>query len=525
MENNKDNTTENLNENKTENITKNSNTPKIDKKGSNKKSFKFLSARSLKYGSASLITIVAVIAIAVIVNMIFSPTVISKLTGQDAIKFDLTPNKRYSIGDQTDQIVGSLTKEVKIYALYDETKIGSDPQLKEVNELLNKYTKYKNIKLEYIDTDKNPSFIKSNLDPEGIKDIKKDDIVFVSNKKVKNLSKTDLFVTQFDQQTMQENTTGSQAEQAFTGAIKFVSSDKTPVVYFLEGHDEKKPDTDYTTIRGYLVRNNYEVKTLNLITAPKVPEDAEIIVVAAPKKDISLTEKDKLMDFFKNGGNALFAIDPIENSPSLPQFESLLSYYNVDINYDKVKENDDQRFPKGKPYDILPDVVDNDINAPLNPSSLYVIMPNSRSVSTLKNDKEYIKITSLMKSSAKAVGEPTDLKAKTTQGPLDLAVAVQNDGAAKTSKIVLMGNGSFMTDNSIQQYEQFSVSGFYFFLNSLNWLQNKTSEVIIAPKTYSSPTMQISQSTANLLAILTVVVLPFLILGIGTFVWMRRRHL
>ena len=376
------------------------------------------------------------------------------------------------LGDQTDQIVGKLTKEVKIYALYDETKISSDAQLKEANELLKKYTKYKNIKLEYVDTDKNPSFIKS-IDPEGIKNIKKDDIVFVSDKKVKNLSKSDLFTTQFDQQTMQENTTGSQAEQAFTGAIKFVSSDKTPVVYFLEGHDEKKPDVDYTTIRGYLVRNNYDVKTLNLITAPKVPDDAEIIIIAAPKKDISANEKDKLMDFFKNGGNALFAIDPIENSPSLPQFENLLSYYNVDINYDKVKENDDQRFIKGKPYDILPDVVDNTINAPLNPSSLYVIMPNSRSVTSLKNDKEYIKITSLMKSSAKAVGEPTDPKAKSTQGPLDIAVAVQNDGGAKSSKIVLMGNGSFMTDSSIQQYEQFSVSGFYFFLNSLNWLQNK----------------------------------------------------
>lgn len=532
-ENTTENTTENLSESTTENlaekITENTTEDKTVKpdnnvKNKNSQSAKFISSRSLKYGSASIVTIIAVVAIAVIVNMMFSPAVLNKLAGRDAIKFDLTPNKLFSLGDQTNQIVGGLTKEVKVYALYDEAKISGEAQLKEANEILKKYTKFKNIKLEYVDTDKNPSFIKS-IDPDNIKNIQKNDIVFVSGKKVKNLNKSDLFTTQLDQQTMQESTTGSQAEQAFTGAIKFVSSDVTPVVYFLEGHDEKKPDTDYTTVKGYLIRNNYDVKTLNLLTTPKVPDDAEIVLIAAPKKDITSTEKDKLMEYFKNGGNALFAIDPIDNSPSLPQFESLLSYFNVTIDYDKVKENDDKRFPKGKPYDILPDVVDNDINSPLNPSSLYVIMPSSRSISTLKNTKEYIKVTSLMKSSAKAVGEPSDPKAKTIQGPLDLALAVQNDGGSKSSKIVLMGNGSFMADSSIQQYEQFSINGLYFFLNSLNWLQNKTNEVIIAPKTYSSPTMQMAQSTANVLAIFTVVVLPLLILGIGTFVWMRRRHL
>jgi len=509
-------------ENNKENINKNEN--KAVKPNDSTIS-KVLHSRTLKYGSSSFLTIVAVVAIAVIINMLLSPAVLTKITGKDSIKFDLTPNKLFSLGSQTDEIVGGLTKDVKIYALYDESKISSDTELKEVNELLKKYTKYNKVKLEYVDTDKNPGFIKS-IDPEGIKNIKKDDIVFVCGKKVKNLSKSDLFTTQFDQNSMQEYKTGSSAEQAFTGAIKYVASDKTPTVYFLEGHDEKKPDSDYQTVREYLIRNNYEVKSLNLLTAEKVPDDAEIIIVAAPKKDITSTEKDKLKDFFKKGGNAMFAFDPIANNPSLPQFEDVLSSnFNLTINYDKVKENDDQRFIKNKPYDLLPDVLDNTINSPLNPTSLYVIMPNSRSVNSVKNDKEYIKITPLMKSSAKSVGEPFDAAKKTEQGPLNLALASENQGGEKVSKMVLMGNGSFMTDSAIQQYEQFSVNGLYFFLNSLNWLQNKTDEVIIAPKNYTTPTMQMAQSTTNVLAIITVVVLPLLILGLGTFVWMRRRHL
>ena len=59
MDNNKDNTTENMNEN----TTNNANTEIKEKnvsKPNTKKSNKFISARSLKYGSASLITIIAV---------------------------------------------------------------------------------------------------------------------------------------------------------------------------------------------------------------------------------------------------------------------------------------------------------------------------------------------------------------------------------------------------------------------------------------------------------------------------------
>lgn len=494
----------------------------------NKNSFdmkKLLSSRSLKYGSNSLILIVVVIAIAVIVNMLFSPAVLQKVIGREALKLDLTPNKLYSLGDKTDEVMKGINKDVKVYALYDEAKIKDDAELKEVDEILKQYTKYPHIKLEYVDLDKNPTFI-TGLDPEGLKEIGRNDIVFAVGKKVKKLSQYDFFSTQFDQQSFQSYKTGSSAEQSITGAIKYVTSDKTPVVYFLTGHDEKKADTDYKSVNTYLLNNNYEVKSLNLATEAKVPDDAEILVVTAPKKDLTTQEKDKLKDYFKNGGKALFAFDTLDTNPKFANFEEVLSTFNVSINYDRVLENDDNRHIKNKPYDIFPVVQDNTINAPINPQSLLVYMPQTRSVNVLKNDKEYITVTSLMKTSNKAVGEVLDpTKGKNTQGPLDLAVAVENKGGSKVSKIVVMGNASFMTDSAISQYEQYAVSGLYFFLNSLNWMQEQKDEVIIAPKTYSRPMLQMSEMTANVLAVTSVIVLPLIILGFGTFVWMRRRHL
>lgn len=485
-----------------------------------------LTSRSLKYGSNSFILIIAVIAIAVLVNLLFSPAVLQKVIRREAIKFDLTPNKLFSLGEKTDEILKGLDKEVQIYALYDETVAKDNATLKEIDEILKQYTKYPKIKLEYVDTDKRPTFIR-DLDPEGLKEISKNDVVFVVDKKIKKVGQYDFFQTQFNEQTFQQEITGSAAEQSFTGAIKYVSSDKTPVVYFLDGHEEKKIDTDYRNyIVPYLQNNNYEVKTLNLAMEDAVPEDAEIVIVAAPKKDLTTQEKEKFKDYFKRGGNAVFAFDPLDNDPKFAQFEDLISGFNISINYDRVKENDEKRFIKNKPYDILPDVQDNTINAAVNPSNLFMIMPKSRSINILKNDKEYITVTSLMKSSDKAVGEPIDASTgKTVQGPLDLAVASENKGGAEISKILVLGNGSFMTDSAVSQYEQYSYNGLIFFLNALNWMQDSADEVIIAPKSYSTPMLQMSAMTANVLAVLFVIILPLIILGFGTFVWMRRRHL
>ncbi len=482
-------------------------------------------SRSLKYGSNSLILIAAVIGIAVLANVLVSPAVMKQIINKDSLSIDLTPNKLFTLGEQTDEIVGSLNKEVKVYALYTEDRVKSDPQLQEIDEIVKQYKKYSQIKLEYIDIEKNPGFV-AQIDPSGLQDIQTDDFVFSSGNKIKKVSRSDLFVTQFDPNTFQEYLVGSSAEQNFTGAIKYVSSDVTPVVYFLEGHDEKKLDQEYVTVSQFLFRNNYDVKTLNLTLQGQVPEDAEIIIAAAPQKDISPVERDLIDQFLKKGGNAVFAFDPIANNLELSNFEEVLNKYNISLNYDIVKETDEARHVKNRPYDIVPTVQKNSVNEAINPDQLAMIMPESRSINILKNANNDINVLSLVKASDKAVGEAIDpSKGNNTSGALDLAAAVEIKQDGDSSKIIVMGNGSFMTDSTIAEYGTYSSGGIYFFLNAVNWLQDKTDEEVIAPKSYNRPQIMMQQSTSNIIALTTVVLLPLLILGAGGYIWMRRRHL
>lgn len=482
-----------------------------------KKKIGFLTKRSLKYGSNSIVLIIAVLAIAFLVNI---------LAGMADIKWDFTPNKLFSLTDVTKNELKDLKSDVTIIGLFDDGKVGTDTSYKELTDLLALYQKNSHIKVQYIDPDKNPGIIKE-LDDQGTMNLQKDDLVVKSTvngkEKKKKLGFYDLFTTTTDQQTYQESVTGSIAEQGFTGAIKYVTSEKTPVVYFTTGHNEIDVNSEYTNVKSYLDKNNYDVQTLNLITAGKVPADASMLIVASPKNDLSPNEKDAIEAYLSAGGKAVFMFDYLSNDPDLNQFNELLSTYNVAVNYDKVKETDKNMCSPDDEYSILLNVSSNSVI----PQPFNIMLKNSRSISILKNQKEYITATSLVKTSATAVGEPASaVRGENSQGPLDMAVAVENKGQAKVSKILVMGNASFISDSSAQTYGSTAYNySMIFFLQSISWMIDSKDELVVPAKDYENPVITINALQASATSLVLLIVVPLLILGMGMLVYQRRRHL
>lgn len=477
---------------------------------------KFLSKRSLRYGSNAAILIVAVIAIAILVNV---------LVGMANVKLDLTTNKLYSLSDVTESELEKLDKDVEIIGLFDEGKVSSDDQFKQVTELLGLYDKNPRIKVSYIDPDRNPGIIKE-LDPDDTMDLDNSDFVVKSivngNEKKKKLEYYDLFAVQFDQNTFQSYVTGSTAEQGFTGAIRYVSSEFTPVVYFTDDHDEIDMDSEYTNLKNYLEKNNYLVKKLSLISAAKIPEDAALLIVASPKKDITLNEREVLDEYLYNGGKAIFMFDYLASDPSFDQFNTLFGKFNLAINYDKVKETDENRHLPNDPATIV-------LNVPVNniiPQKFNTLLSDSRSVSVLKNVKEYIKTTSLMSTSNNAVGEiVSKSRGNDMKGPLDIAVAVEYEGGAKTSRIIVMGNASFISDSAYKAFGENYNYSMAFFLQSMNWMIDQKDEIIVPTKNYENNMFTITQQQTTVVGAALVIILPMLILGTGLAVFLRRRHL
>lgn len=476
---------------------------------------RFFKSRNLKYGSNAIILIAAVVVIAVLVNI---------LVGMTDLKLDLTPNKLFSLTDVTKNELENLERDVEIIGLFDEGKISSDDEYKkEVTDLLSLYEKYPRVKVEYVDPDKNPGII-NQLDPDGTMNLGESDFVVKSevngNEKKRKLQLYDLFNIQMDQY-YNYNITGSNAEQGFTGAIKYVASENTPVVYFTEGHNETDVDADYLVLKNQIERNNFIVKKLNLLSVDKMPDDAGLVVVASPKNDITINEKDVLDDYLYGGGKAIFMFDSLVTDPDLEQFNSLLSKYNIKINHDRVIENDESRHVPQDPATFIVSIDESSII----PQECIALLSNSRSISTLKNVKEYIKTTTLMKTSEDAVGQMINKsRGEDLKGPLDIAVAVEYTGGTGDSKIVVIGNGSFVSDDFVN-FGSFFDYNVQFFLQSMNWMIDKKDEVIVPTKSYEKNTLDITQMQANIMRWVLIVIFPLLILGTGLMVFLRRRHL
>lgn len=475
----------------------------------------FFKKKNFKYGSNAVILIAAVIAIAILANILVSMA---------DLKLDLTKNKLFSLTDVTKTELKNLKQDVEIIGLFDDGKLTSGNEYKQVTDLLSLYAKNPHIKVKYVDPDKNPTILKQ-LDPNNTMDLQSTDFVVRTKtngiEKSKKLQYYDLFEIQYDQ-SYQPYTTGSTAEQGFTGAIKYVTSEKTPVVYFTTGHNEIDVNSQYTKIKSYLENNNFQVKTLDLLTASSIPEDAAMVVVAAPKNDITINESDLLDGYIKNGGNAVFMFDYLANDPSFDQFNSLLSKFNLAVDYDRVAETDESRHLPNDPSTLVLNVASNSIIQ----QGFNVLLNNSRSITILKNAKEYITTTSLMSTADTAVGQMVSpSRGKDLKGPLDIAVAVENKGGTKTSKLLVMGNASFLSDSSADKFGNYYMNSLAFFVQSMNWMIGQKDEIVVPTKNYETNTINITQLQSNIMGGLLVIVLPLLILGVGLMVYLRRRHL
>ena len=478
---------------------------------------RFFRNKNLKYGINSIVVTAIVIALVIVLNL---------LIGLPQVKFDLTPNKIYSIGDITKELLDGLENDVEIVALFDELQppstyyiTASDTQ--DALNMLNSYAKYPHIKLTFVDPDKNPGFMR-DLDPDGSLSLAKGNFVVRRGNKAKKLTLNELFEMQTNQQTYETHVVGMKAEEALSGAIKYIAAEETPIVYFVEGHGETDKGS-FSMLSQFLLNNNYLVEQLNLVSAKTVPEDAELLVFASPVQDLFPQEIDILSDYFRqSGGKAMFLFDYNEYAADMKNFNRVLGdSANLEINNDKVRSDDDRAHMPDAPYTIVYATSRNAVFSQQIP----LILTNSRSVTRLKNTKEWITQTSLLSTSEESYSEPVSAGVQGTPGPLDIAVAVENKGSMKESKIIVFGNGSFISDSAARMYGQYYQYGFLMFLESLRWMLGEQDTLTIKAKSYSTPRLTITEAQAGYTGMALIIVLPLLILGTGFVMYLRRRHL
>jgi ABC-type uncharacterized transport system involved in gliding motility auxiliary subunit len=461
--------------------------------------------KSLLYSGNLVLIVVIVLAILGLANYFLS---------KHNHRWDFTAEKLHSLSGQSITVLKALTADVSFKGFFREGNYGRAA----MENLLKLYAYHSpRIKYEFFDPDKNPGLVKRY-----------------------GVTQDGTTILEFGDKEGRVTTT---SEEDVTNALIKATRAQKKVLYFLEGHGEQSVeesgDNGYSAVKAELEKLGYDVKKQSLALADRFPMDCALLVVPGSQKDLLPNEYETIRAYLKDGGRALFMVDP-ETPTLLPLF---LADYGIQLENDIVVDTVSRLL--GGDY-FMPVVSEYESHPITKEFGYATFFPYARSVESAGTKPEGATVTLLAKTSPNSWSErELDQKevkfdpAKDKQGPIGLAAVVsfktapaapapaapeakpeEKPAADKEVRLAVIGDSDFVKN----RYYGLSGNG-NFFLNVANWLTEESDLIAIQPKTQAPRTIQLSPSQGRLLFLVSVVILPLAALLLGVSVWIRRRSL
>ncbi len=417
-------------------------------------------------------------------------------------QWDLTPNKKYSLSEQTRKILNGLKasgQEVTIYAFDRQQNFG------EQRDVLGMYGSASNlVKVKYVDPDRQPALAKEF-----------------------GVHSYGTIVVSAGERHMEAQGTG---EEAITNALVRVLKGQR-LACFITTHGERSLDgTDsdgYSHFKTQLSDENYQTESLPFLQKLEIPKDCTMAVIAGPQNDYLPPEIDVIDKYLHDGGRVLAMLDA---GVELPNLTKMLTDWGATPRNDLViDENPVAQIFGTKPY--MPLIIKYGTNAIVQPlSGRATLFPLSRSFEVGKDSKPGISDDSLCETSADSYGvtdwnpkieEIQFRPAKDVKGPLTVAASgtVTGMGEKKSEgRFVALGT-SLIAANTFLNFQ----SNRDFIMNSINWLSADEDLISIRPTAPESQHLNMNEEQMRRLLILGVFGVPILIVLAGTLVWWQRR--
>ncbi len=259
----------------------------------------------------------------------------------DLIDIDVTKNNLYTISDSSINQIKNIEDDVKIYLIgFDEnTSLG---------DLLKQYNR-ENGKISYEVIEK----IQDRVDIKnkyGLAD--ETQVIIVEAKNQNKIILVDELYT-YDYTTYSEIDI---SEEKITNAIVNLTIANKPKIYFLTGHGEYGINTEMTMLKAYIENEVNDIENLDLLIKENIPEDADLLVIASPQKDILESELEKITKYINNGGKILWLNDPVGTELNLPNLQKILDLFGAKFDDGIVLEQDANKMALSAPNCIIPNI-------------------------------------------------------------------------------------------------------------------------------------------------------------------------
>ncbi len=278
--------------------------------------------------------------------------VINIIGAQWFFRLDLTSEKRYSLSDNTKDLLTDNDDNISIQVFLDgDLNPGFEKLAKATKELLHEFIIYdkKNLQIKITnpqegskkEQQKHKELLeKLNLQPQTVFEKTED------GRNTRSLVYPYAVVEINDYQlpiNLLENIQGysgkenlnksiEELEYKFTDAIRRLTTTEQPKIAFLEGHGELD-EIDVVDITDALSKY-YQVDRGRIGTNPHILDPYKAIIIAKPQKKFTESEKFVLDQYFMNGGKILWLVDAVNITlDSLRKAGETMGLYS-DINID-----------------------------------------------------------------------------------------------------------------------------------------------------------------------------------------------
>lgn len=529
--------------------------------------------KKLKYGSVAVVITVVFIAVVVFVNLIAEI-----LTDKKNLKLDLTAQKYYEVSQDTIDYIKDIKKDVVIDVMYQKENFEKSSYMKMVLETLNKYQQNSDhIEVEFHDIVSEPDVINKYSDVYS-GTIQQGSIVVACGDRVKVISSIDdLFTidTSSYYQTGSSTITGYKGEQELTSAVMSVTDANPKKAAFITGYNGSSIYHSYNSnavnsLYNLMNKNGYEISQIDILNDDLSPDDYDIVVLPAPVNDLTTDCISKLDDFLYNGGkldrNMIYIADIFQYKT--PNIDDFLEIWGIEVGDSVVYESNADKNQKvtistGSAEAPIVSSVDDDFTSGLSNTKLPIVAPVSRNINLLFDANVDRTTDSLLQTSDTAYLYPLNMKSvdeakaeaaeqeqaasdaensteateeeteattkfdteiaeKATQNVMALAKKTNTENnETHTNNLLVIGSMSLVDPNLTSSA---TYNNAEFVVNAINQICGKENGIIIAEKSLTQTTIDITAAQITTIRRIIEYVIPLIVIAAGIFVYVWRKN-
>lgn len=414
------------------------------------------------------------------------------LSTQHPVLIDITANNRNTLSAPSIQLLQRLTAPVNITAYI---KRGL-PLRNQLSDLIERYSRIKpDVTVKFVDPAEQPDQIRAlDIGAEGA--------ILVE---YQGRSEKITFVNE----TSLSNT-----------LLQLLNTEKH-WISFLTGHGERSPigtaNFDLGDFGKRLKQLGYTAQPLNLSSLPAVPDNSSFLVIAGPTVPLLAGELEVIKHYLHQGGNLLLLTEPDSTL-----VKPLLDELGVQTLPGTVVDNKARLYGINNASFVLLNSYETPHAITKNLETM-TLFPTSAALFTTASPYTPVK---LLNSSAEAWNETGELTAVINfdaakgeqMGPLTLGLALTRKHAGKQQRIVVIGDGDFLSNAYIHNVGNLDLG-----LRLIKWLSFDDNSIDVPARMAPDNRLQLTPLSIAVIGFGFLIILPLILVISGWWIWRQRK--